>query len=80
MADRYIDFIQLAKDLDVRRERIRRWCNRGLLLARKPTPEEKALVVIKQGRVYLKRVNMGRQDPRTRREWVEAFLAVITPE
>lgn len=80
MADRYIDFYQLAKELEVSRRRIHDWCNYGLLPARSLTAQEKTLVTYRKGRAYLKRVNMGRKDPRTRREWVEAFLAVITPE
>ena len=80
MADRYIDFYQLAKELDVRRRRILDWCNVGLLPARAPTEREKALVVLKRDRVYLRRMKLGRADPRTRREWVDAFLSVVTPE
>lgn len=82
MADRYLDFYQLAKELDVRRRRILDWCNVGLTPAREPNAQERALVVYKRNRnrVYLKRVKFGRSDPRTRMEWVNAFLNVVTPE
>lgn len=76
----YIDFYKLAKQLEVRRKRILAWCNDGLLLARQPTKQEKPLVVVKDDRAYLKRISFGRKDPRTRIEWVNAFLAIVTRE
>lgn len=76
----YVDFYEIAKLYEVKRDRINRWCRRGLKLARKPTEEELALIVLRDGRVYLKRRNFGRKDVRTRWEWLDAFLAVVTPE
>ncbi len=74
----YIDFYFLAKDLNVRRGRIFEWCRYGLRIAREPTPQERELVRVKENRAYLRRV--GVKDPRTKVEWVNAFLSVVTPE
>lgn len=76
----FVNFHKLAKELEVRRNTILKWCNRGLLPARQPTKKEREQIVMRDGRVFLKRVMFGPKDPRTRHEWVATFLSVITRE
>lgn len=75
----FVDFHKLSKEIEVRRNTILKWCNRGLVPVRQPTKEERDKLVLRNGRVFLKRVMFGK-DPRTRHEWVATFLSIITRE
>lgn len=71
---------QVKEQLGVRRKRVLLWGSTGCLPKRRLTAKIRKLVVVKDGRVYLKRVMFGGREVRTTAEWIEAFIEATTPE
>ena len=78
--DKYLTMRQVVQQLGIPRKRILRWGYEGCLPKRQLNHSVRKLVVLKEGRVFLKRVCFGGNEVRTTAAWIEAFIEATTPE